>query len=124
MALAAGVLLLSTGAAGAEAAEGVAHSIEGWVLALYYAQWAIYFLVLLLLGIRVWQMEVTRTIRQDLWFPVLVTLIITAGFVIQYIPAVREFPELPAVGILRTWAMLACGLLAAMYGLSSTHRWR
>lgn len=94
------------------------------VAVLYYSQWAMYLSVLVLLGVRLRRMGVTRTVRQDLWFVVVVTMIITAGFVVQYVPAVREFPEAPVVGIIRTWVMMACGLLAAMYGLSSTHRWQ
>lgn len=91
--------------------------------ALYFTQWVVYAAIILLLGTRLLQYRRTLTPRQDIGFVFVATCLFTLGFVLQYTPFVREFPEGPFIGVVRTGVMLVCGFLGAMYGLSSTHRW-
>ena len=94
-----------------------------WDSVLYYLQWAIYAAIIVLLGSRITQYRRTLSPRQDLGFVLGVTLLYTAGFMLHYTPFVHEFPEGALVGFVRAGVMLLCGLLGAVYGLSSTHRW-
>jgi hypothetical protein len=94
-----------------------------WDSVLYYLQWVIYAAIIVLVGGRIAQYRRTRSPREDLGFVFGVTALYTAGFMLHYTPFVHEFPEGAFAGFVRAGVMLFCGLLGAVYGLSSTHRW-
>lgn len=101
-------------------------SVGGVVLgpALYYLQWVVYAAIIALLGGRIAQYHRTRTPRQDIGFVFVVAILYVIGFALHYTPFVYQFPEGPFAGIVRAGVMIVCGVLGAVYGLSSTHRWR
>jgi FtsH-binding integral membrane protein len=91
---------------------------------LYYLQWIVYAAIIALLGTRLAQYRRDRTPRQDVGFVFLVATLYLIGFLLHYTPFVYEFPEPPLAGVVRAGVMIGCGVLGAMYGLSSKHRWR
>jgi len=94
-----------------------------WASALYYLQWVIYAAIIVLVGGRIAHYRRIRSPREDLGFVLGVTLLYTVGFMLTYVPFVYEFPEGTIAGLVRANVMMLCGLLGAVYGLSSTHRW-
>ena len=90
---------------------------------LYYLQWVIYATIIVLLGVRIIQYRRTLSPRQDLGFVFVAVVLYTAGFMLHYTPFVYEYPEGPLAGAARAGVMVFCGVLGAIYGLSSTHRW-
>jgi dolichyl-phosphate-mannose--protein O-mannosyl transferase len=90
---------------------------------LYYLQWVIYASIIVLVGGRIMEYRRTRSARQDLGFVLGATVLYTVGFMLHYTPFVYEFPEGAFAGFVRAGVMMFCGLLGAVYGLSSTHRW-
>lgn len=103
-----------------------APTLGGVVLgpSLYYLQWVVYAAIIALLGMRLAQYRRSRTPRQDVGFVFAVTTLYLMGFLLHYTPFVYEFPEPPLAGVVRAGFMIGCGVLGAMYGLSSKHRWR
>jgi hypothetical protein len=94
-----------------------------WTLVLYYLQWVIYATIIVLVGGRLMAYKRNRTPREDLGFVLGMTLLYTIGFLLYYTPFVHEFPEGALANFVRAGVMMFCGLLGAVYGLSSTHRW-
>jgi FtsH-binding integral membrane protein len=94
-----------------------------WGSVLYYLQWVIYASIIVLVGGRIMEYRRTRSARQDLGFVLGATVLYTVGFMLHYTPFVYEFPEGAFAGFVRAGVMMSCGLLGAVYGLSSTHRW-